>query len=278
MYNGNHTAAQTAPHQPDAGYTKVNIMTTIHAVNEQAKKLEQDRTELAHYLYQTAALLHSDRFAKWFNNTSASRFDWATPAVYAAIARNLDVQSSEPVEQWAVKLAQLLVEAADRLTVDNPVAQKHKAFTVSRNITLASAIFTHFGKMKGKQLNRFLEALRSLNHQFPASTWGWLMQLTFYVTARSTLERDTGWPWFERILETRTEEYMTSGYPLDLLAHDVSAVVTAQDMGEPVPALAVSRNYCSTWTSVGFASVDELAQTVGPNFDIHTVEPALQAV
>lgn len=253
-------------------------MTTIHAMNEQAKKLEHDRTELAHYLYQTAALLHSNRFAKWFNNTSASRFDWATPAVYAAIARSLVVQSSKPVEQWAVELAQLLVDAADRLTVDNPVAMKYKTFTVSRSSTLASAIFTHFGKMKGKQLDRFLEALRSLNHQYPGSAWGWLMQLTFYVTARSTLERDTGWPWFERILETRTEEYMTSGYPLDMLTHDVDAVVRAQDMGEPVPALAVRRDYCSTWTSVGFASVDELAQHVGPNFDIHTAEPAPQAV
>lgn len=202
----------------------------------------------ATFLARLSGLLTDKRFHT-FMGDDAARFDWATGEIQARLRKDLCFQLRQGLnirfDDDASLIDQLKLTAGvceaeiSRLQMrwDFDLPKKAWRFVVPRGSDFATEVFSLFegrpDAPKIKDMNR------------PFYLWNSIDALNTYIAVRKTLAVDTGHAKLEAFLSGLTEEYLLSGYPHDILAHDVRTVLSG---GKKILGLLVRKEWCSTWT------------------------------
>lgn len=211
------------------------------------------------YFYQLGNLLADKRFHAWFFDNNDSRFTWATPAVFDKLRADcmLTVRTSLPYVsnqrrpegvQAVIALSDVCIEAAANAAEHYAlrITQKEQRITFSRGADVA-------GIIRALLMNAApATALKAVcRPQFDvdlvrryAGLPDAIVALSYFARAHGTLSLSTGVPAFEAILAGVTTEWVTSGYPHDLLVHDACCFANT---AKPVIAWLYREEYCSTW-------------------------------
>lgn len=210
---------------------------------QQEVKYQESLKKTVVLLSRIANLLDSNHFEKWFTSTE-SRFEWAQSSVFEKIRCDLMYQVKQafyredrPSDDLDMlkKLGWLCAQAAS----EHESKCKLKIFKYEKSFIPKGERFSE------DLIYNFLSTTdhNGINKEGHFYVWNAIETLIFYVRARHTLSHETSHSRFEKILSNVTCEYMSTGHPFDLLAHDAHAV----RMGKPVTKLVMSKEFCSTW-------------------------------
>lgn len=223
------------------------------SAEERAKEQALLREQLV-AMCQAVSLLRSPRFAQWLEDTE-SRFDWATPALFARLERDLLFQTDQALrgrqegstQERLKRFAGLLEEATARLEQAGgfKLTQKERHFAFPRAVPVEARIIEF---MRGLPL--------PLKDTGAVSTFyleNGLRALRLYCFARHTLTEPVPNAAFEQLLAKMDEGYLLKGYPHDILAHDAEALRKDADY----KGLLINKEYCSTFLFGGKSGLEE---------------------
>ena len=206
-----------------------------------------DRPALLTFIYQLHSFMTSSHYPKWFNDQSC-RFEPEGDTPMSELFAKFHRDMAYGMQAGPDDVLQLAEDLAQRWEIK--IALKDRRFVVPRGekpIVRIKDFFFDAAKQS--------DALSSLsNPSNPDHTWGvstfdverlcyefWSLAMSKFV-----LTEDTGNPIYERLLSQYVPkvDYMTSGYPRDLLAHDYRDMKTGK--WAEIEGLAFHDKYCAT--------------------------------
>lgn len=216
--------------------------------DQEEAKLNARRTCI--FLSRFSKLMSSRRFHAYVAN-NRSRFEWASERIcdrlrhelFLQIGQGCSIRASEnaPHSQqlWLTSVAcEAEIERlckAHNLTL----SKKDTTFVIPRSDSYEDEIY------KLSQLRPTPPRIHDSGRPF--YLWNSIDALITFIEARHTLTTDTGHEKLERWLHNLDEDYLLSGFPHDVLVHDVKTVTNRPDK---IIGIIMRKDYCSTWTMV----------------------------
>ena len=200
------------------------------------------------FLSRLSNLFKSDRFHA-FIASNESQFEWATKRLFDRLRKDLFFQvaqgcnlrvSEEVSHSRQLWLTSAICDAeVQRLTETYGLKLKKKdtGFVVPRSASFEEEVF--------KLLQSRPTAPRIKDTGRPFYLWNSIDAVLYFIEARRTLAQPTGHAKLDHLLEGLDEEYLLSGYPHDILVHDVKTILSRPGK---VLGLLMRKEWCSTWT------------------------------
>lgn len=218
---------------------------TLTTDQEEAK---ENARRTAIFISKISSLISSRRFHAYVAS-NASRFEWASERIFdrlrfeffLQVSQGCNIRMSEdvPYSQQLWLTSAVCNAEVERLTkaFDLKLRKKDTAFVVPRSADFEDEVY------KLSQMRP--PAPRMHDSQRPFYLWNTIDALILFVESRRTLSVPTGHIKFDQFLCTLDEDYLLSGYPHDILVHEVKSVTSRPDK---VIGLALKKDWCSTWT------------------------------
>lgn len=199
------------------------------------------------FLSQMASLFTSSRFHRYLEKTE-SRFQWATPKIFERLNGDLFMQVKQGIN---IRVCEKVAYSQQLFLTSAVIQAEVQRLTQRFDLKLRKSD-CHFTVPRSADFEGYVLALclsrppapRKHDADRPFYLWNTIDSLTLYMKSRRTLSTPTGHAKFDELLAGLTEDYLLSGFPHDLLVHDVDAVTNPN---RNVTGLLMQNDYCATW-------------------------------